>query len=374
MTLASRSTQQVILAVGVGILLGCVCGAVVIGAMVAPDLVRAALAPSPTPTFTATRVIYPTITLAPTASRTPTSAPIPTATPITPISATETITPTITRLPSPTRTPRPIVQHFMLGRPVATSIALANPLTNPDPVYLYGTTRRGDLDVHHGEEFENPMNTPLYAVADGTIVTAGSDAQPICGDDGKTVCGRDLSPDYGGYYGKLVVLLLERAYSGQRVFALYGHMDKVAVSVGDKVKQGGLLGEIGMTGVALGPHVHFEVRLGVNDYAHTRNPILWMTPLPGRGALAGRLTDAKGALVRGARITVSRADDTGNPLATETYSRDRWPAVNSDDDMGENFAMPDLLAGDYIVRVQGQQYAARVTVEEGKLAFIELGQ
>ncbi len=260
-----------------------------------------------------------------------------------------------------------------MGRPVATSLALINPLVNPDPVYLYGTTELGQLDVHHGEEFENPIGTPLYAVADGTIVTAGIDAQPICGDDGKTVCGRDLSPDSGGYYGRLIVIQLDRSYNGQRVFALYGHMDKSVVAVGDKVKQGDPVGEIGMSGVALGPHVHFEVRLGTNDYAHTRNPILWMTPLPGRGSLAGRFTDAKGTLVRGAVLSISRADDSGFSLSTETYSRDRWLSVNSDDDLGENFAMSDLLPGDYSVRVVGQPYTARVTIQEGTLSFVELG-
>ena len=242
----------------------------------------------------------------------------------------------------------------------------------PSLSYLYGTTRRGDLDVHHGEEFENPVGTPLYAVADGTIVTAGSDTQAACGDNGKTLCGRDMTGDPRGFYGKLVVLRLNRDYQGQRVFALYGHMNKVGVAVGDQVKAGDVLGEIGSSGIALGAHVHFEIRLGSNDYGSTRNPILWMTPLASRGAIAGRYLDPSGNPVRGAVLNIYRAN--GDFIfATETYGKDRWPEVNSDDVIGENFAIGDLAAADYIVRVAGQQFASRFTIEAGKLTWVELG-
>ncbi len=244
-------------------------------------------------------------------------------------------------------------------------------VTVPDPTYLYGTTRFNDLDVHHGEEFENPIGTPLYAVADGTVVTAGSDDQPICGNDGKSVCGRSL--ESSGFYGKLIVIQLSRLFNGQRVFALYGHLNQINVSKGDQVKQGDAIGNIGMSGIALGPHVHFEIRLDVNDYAHTRNPILWMTPLPGRGSLAGRYLDAKGNPVRGAIVNIFRADNNVFLFSTETYGNDKWPDVNSDDSLGENFAMGDLPAGDYTIHVSGQPFAARVAVQEGKLSFVEIG-
>jgi murein DD-endopeptidase MepM/ murein hydrolase activator NlpD len=230
----------------------------------------------------------------------------------------------------------------------------------------------GDLDVHHGQEFENPLGTPVYAVADGTIVTAGQDNVPLCGDDGTKVCGRDLSPDAGGYYGKVIVLQLAQTYNGQKVFALYGHLSKIGVTKGDVVKRGDAIGEIGASGVALGPHVHFETRLGVNDYAHTRNPILWMTPLPGRGSLAGRVVDYRGNVLRGAIVNIVSADGDGGRFTTETYSRDKYPAVNSDDEIGENFAMADLTPGEYVIRVQGQPMSSRVTIEEGKLVFVEI--
>ena len=346
-----------LVAIAVGVVVGCICGSFAISVMLAPTMVNTALAPSPTTTLTVTRVIFPTITLAPPASRTATPiAPQPT-TPAPPINRT------------PTRTPISIVQHLLLGRPVALNVDHPWPST----VYLYGTTRLGDLDVHHGEEFENPVGTPIYAVADGTIVVAGQDNVPMCGDEGNKVCGRDLAPDSGGYYGKVIVLQLAQTYNGQKVFALYGHLSKMGVTKGDVVKRGDPIGEIGASGIALGPHVHFEVRLGVNDYAHTRNPILWMTPMPGRGALVGRIVDYRGNLVRGAIITITPASGEGTRFTTESYSRDKYPAVNSDDEIGENFALSELVPGDYIVRVQGQPFSARVTIEEGKLVFVDIG-
>ncbi len=41
---------------------------------------------------------------------------------------------------------------------------------------------------------------------------------------------------------------------------VYGHMDRVFVSSGERVTQGDRIGTIGMTGKTTGPHLHFEVR------------------------------------------------------------------------------------------------------------------
>lgn len=263
-----------------------------------------------------------------------------------------------------------VVDHLILARPVAPN-AQGNA---PDWFYLYGNTERGKLAVHHGVEFVNPEGTPIQAVGDGTVVVAGGDQQPACGEGGNELCGAE--PDF---YGNLVVLQLDQPVDGQPLYALYGHMRDVEVQVGQHVETGDRLGTIGMTGVALGPHVHLEVRLGVNSYAATRNPILWLKPLSGRGALAGRVVDDKGQPVRGAIVLIDPADGRSifsNPeIYTETYGVDDQPPVNPDDDMRENFAVADLPVGEYnlSVKLRGSTYQTSVTIADGELAYVVLG-
>ncbi len=296
-----------------------------------------------------------TETRPPTATRRPTLTPTP------------TFTPTPMATVAPTDTPYPVVEHFLFGRPVPPA---ANSIS-PDPFYLYGSTRRGDLEVHHGEEFVNPAGTLVIAVADGTVVVAGPDILPQCGAGGNELCGR--TPDY---YGNVIILKLDQQYNGKSVYVAYGHERRVYVKPGQHVTVGEPLGEIGQAGIALGPHVHVETRLGVNSYAATRNSILWMYPLPGTGALAGRLQDKQGNPIRSATISIYANDVDGTYVGyAETYSLDSSPPVNSDDVLGENWAYPDLPAGSYILRayVGGLVYSRTVTIEKGKLTFVVFG-
>lgn len=68
----------------------------------------------------------------------------------------------------------------------------------------------------------------------------------------------------GGGYGKFVVI-----DHGNGISTLYGHMSNVAVSKGQSVSQGQVIGNVGNTGFSTGPHLHFEYRVnGVR-----RNPL-----------------------------------------------------------------------------------------------------
>jgi len=59
-----------------------------------------------------------------------------------------------------------------------------------------------------------------------------------------------------GGYGLLVVLVHT---SGVR--SMYAHLSSIAVRPGQRVRTGSLLGRVGSTGFATGPHLHFELRL-----------------------------------------------------------------------------------------------------------------
>jgi murein DD-endopeptidase MepM/ murein hydrolase activator NlpD len=95
-----------------------------------------------------------------------------------------------------------------------------------DPVYK--TTR-----FHAGLDFAAPIGTPIYATADGKIEVAGNT---------------------GNGYG--IHVLIEHGFGYE---TLYGHMVKVKVRSGQKIKRGEVIGWVGSTGKSTGPHCHYEV-------------------------------------------------------------------------------------------------------------------
>ena len=76
--------------------------------------------------------------------------------------------------------------------------------------------------------------------------------------------GRVVSAAYHRSYGRMVIL-----DHGNGLESRYAHNSKIHVKVGDQVKKGQLISQIGMTGRTTGPHLHFEVWL----HGHPINPL-----------------------------------------------------------------------------------------------------
>jgi len=91
--------------------------------------------------------------------------------------------------------------------------------------------------AHKGVDMAAPMGTPIRASGDGTVDFAGT----------------------SNGYGNLVVLNHWSNYS-----TAYGHMSRFASGLrrGQKVSQGDIIGYVGATGWATGPHLHYEFRIG----------------------------------------------------------------------------------------------------------------
>lgn len=89
---------------------------------------------------------------------------------------------------------------------------------------------------HEGVDYAAPTGTPIKSAGDGKIVFRGRK----------------------GGYGNCIVIK-----HGSRYSTLYGHMShfKRGLHVGSRVKQNQVIGYVGMTGLATGPHLHFEVRV-----------------------------------------------------------------------------------------------------------------
>ncbi|MEM9775537.1 MAG: M23 family metallopeptidase [Chloroflexota bacterium] len=288
--------------------------------------------------------------------------PIPTDIPPTP---TATHTPMAT-VPADTPTPAPTFtvpalpqtsaeDHYWLLRPVEEGgIVWTN------KTYSYGSTRNGTLRTHHGVEFDVGYDTPIIAAADGIVVTAGLDVDAdIVGPE----------PDF---YGNVVVIEHDFSWQGEKIFTLYGHLNQVSVTKGQRVSMGDVLGLSGATGVADGPHLHFEVRQGSNDYANTRNPLLWLWPFPEDGTLAGKVTFENGALALEAPVSFRRID--GADATVKTVTSYAEGAVNGDTVFQENFAADDVDAGYYEiwVKVGNQRYKQEVWVYPRTTTFVDI--
>lgn len=88
---------------------------------------------------------------------------------------------------------------------------------------------------HKGVDYGAPTGTPVRAVADGVISFAGVQRG----------------------YGKVIYI----QHPNSKDSTVYAHLSHIGVHKGQKVSQGDLIGKVGATGVATGPHLHFEFRV-----------------------------------------------------------------------------------------------------------------
>lgn len=98
---------------------------------------------------------------------------------------------------------------------------------------------QGIVKNHDGIDIGGKTGDPVYAAADGIVI---------------------YSQFNTGGYGNMVMVDHGLDSNGVKIVTLYAHGDKLLKSVGDTVKQGDVIMEMGSTGNSTGPHVHFEVR------------------------------------------------------------------------------------------------------------------
>lgn len=126
---------------------------------------------------------------------------------------------------------------------------ITGPISSPfgereDPVL--GT---GEGEFHPGIDITSPLGTPIHATADGVVTTAGM------------VNG----------YGRMV-----RIDHGHGLETGYGHMSGFAVTEGQQVVRGQVIGYVGHSGRTTGNHVHYEVRIHnapVNPHKYLRSTL-----------------------------------------------------------------------------------------------------
>lgn len=101
--------------------------------------------------------------------------------------------------------------------------------------------------VHTGIDIAENIGYPIIAAADGVVIMAGH-----------RVSG-----------GNRVIMYHGQDLDGKHIYSYYGHMDSIAVQIGQKLKRGEVLGALGNTGtnmpMGFHSHLHFEVGVSSSD-------------------------------------------------------------------------------------------------------------
>ena len=95
----------------------------------------------------------------------------------------------------------------------------------------------GELKNHNGIDLAAEEGTPVYAIKDGAVFSA------ISGDS---------------TFGNYIILTHDLG----KMTSVYAHLSSLCVEKYQNVRKGDLIGYVGQTGMATGPHLHFEIRQG----------------------------------------------------------------------------------------------------------------
>ncbi len=131
---------------------------------------------------------------------------------------------------------RVLEDDLVRDRARKTLLPSSAPIDAPYPVSGFGwriDPFSGHNAHHEGIDFAAPVGTPILAAAGGIVITSERDAA----------------------YGLMVEI-----DHGKGLITRYGHASRLHVKPGEVVKRGQRIADVGATGRATGPHLHFEVR------------------------------------------------------------------------------------------------------------------
>ncbi len=169
-------------------------------------------------------------------------SPAPAPRPAPPVTTAAPAPPPGTAAPGTTAPPASARPTAPVGSPPPTRVSLSFPLPGFPIVSGFGMRVQPLLGIrrlHEGIDIWAPAGTPIHAAGDGTVLWAG--------------------PRNG--YGIAVIL-----DHGNGLGTVYAHQSAVAVAPGQRVGRGAVIGYVGQTGLAAGPHLHFEVRINGTAY------------------------------------------------------------------------------------------------------------
>jgi murein DD-endopeptidase MepM/ murein hydrolase activator NlpD len=298
-----------------------------------------------------TEALYTLVAAALTPYRTPTPGSIPTerSTPtemVSPTSFTVDLTTSGTQsaaLPS----------HFIFGRPFkgTTPFWPLNELR-----YGSGTNFSSRSGIHTGLDFMTDFGAPVYAIGSGEVIWVGFGIESNLGADNA--------------YGWAVTIKHDTPVFELTPYSIYAHLNLSSVEIGDQVREGDKIGEVGLTGNTSTPHLHLEVRLGGTSEFISRNPELFIRPLPNHGVLAARILNTDGSMLYGQEIHLEHLD-THQVWTATSYANG---PITTDAVYKENLVIGDLPVGQYAIVVYygGAELHHSVFIRSGQVTFFTL--
>jgi Peptidase family M23 len=187
--------------------------------------------------------------------------------------------PTAPSKASATCAPHPASANAVLpifGRPFAGAFPIGNFFDHDKPIdgdgdangyllTLCGVRDTSQVDGHAGYDWRMPEGTPLLAVGDAVVMTAGLEAPHFCPGLNRTVQA-------------LYVQLVHTTPTGEIYVSVYGHLSRIDVQAGASVTEGTVIGLSGNTGCSGTPHLHFGVARNVADDYVLIDPYGWHGP------------------------------------------------------------------------------------------------
>jgi len=238
-------------------------------------------------------------------------------------------------------------QQFRLMRPVPDNIQ-----TNGS--YLFGEPNFQNPSLaHHGIDISIAYDT-VRSASDGIVYAVGYNPNDPVGG---------YEPGGAGNY-----IIIKSMWNIKVIYLNYFHLTKPLKSNGDSIFVNMPIAISGNTGNSTGPHLHFEIREGTQSPSGLRtrrNPELWVA-INGMGAIYGRIPNAANS----SRVDIAPDPKPRPPYTTFGYALTynfNDPAIQSDDNYGENYAIGDVKPGTYVITALNGTYRRTVTVNAGEV-------
>jgi hypothetical protein len=254
---------------------------------------------------------------------------------------------------------------YLTSRPIVDGGGVIN------QYYLWG---EGSA-IHRGVDLSYPLGTPVYGIANGTVVDLHNE-----------LANGEGTSDWGNY-----VLIqhdqrhFDRASQQEAyVYSMYLHLSQwsVRVAVGEHVSQGTWIAEVDDTGrYSEGNHLHLQVVVHpqanrtldpftLDSENRSRNPELWLSPYGNStGRVVGKVTSSAGIPVGGLLVWGLQKQPGWGYATSQTYMSS---SLNSDDILGENWATTDVLPGQYHITLSNGSDMGWHTVEAGRTTYVGL--